>query len=219
MPAPFITPVRRAVRRAVTAPLWLGAVAAGVALTSTVVVAEHRHDVAPVIAPAVADTAPQTVRSATTLREAPERRPEASRSGVRGEPRLPLAPHDAGEIVAAAKSSTVNLPGRCLTWSREQAGIPSKYVDAATAWHYATGRRPGDADPPRGAAVYWTGGTNGYGHVAISVGNGIVRSSDAAGAGRVGTIKIEQLTKEWGLHYAGWANSINGYRIPGVAAA
>lgn len=211
MPAPFISPVRRAAR--------LTAVAAGIALASTVVVAEHRAGLSPVGEPAAADAAPQPVHRAPTLHEAHERRPVASRSGARREPRLPLAPSDAGETVAAAKSSTVNVPGRCLAWSREQAGIPSGYLDAATAWHHATGRRPGDADPPRGAAVYWTGGTNGYGHVAISIGNGTVRSSDAAGAGQVGTIRIEQLTREWGLQYAGWADTINGYRIPGVAAA
>lgn len=132
--------------------------------------------------------------------------------------RLPVAPSDAGETVAAARRSSVNAPGRCLEWSREQAGIPSKYADAATAWRHASGRRPADPNPPRGAAVYWVGGSRGYGHIAISLGNGTVRSSDAGGSGQVGTIPINRLTSEWNLQYAGWANSINGYRIPGVRA-
>jgi hypothetical protein len=132
---------------------------------------------------------------------------------------VPAAPSDAAETVASALDSSVNVPGQCLAWSREQAGIPSRYSDAATAWEHATGRHRADRNPPRGAAVYWTGGSRGYGHIAISLGGGRVRSSDADGYGEVGTIRINKLSSEWDLHYAGWANSINGYRIPGVRAA
>jgi len=78
------------------------------------------------------------------------------------------------------------------------------------------GSRPGDRRPPVGAAVYWTGGSSGYGHIAISVGDGKVRSTDAGGEGRVKTVGVDWATKAWGLRYAGWANSINGYTIPGV---
>ena len=134
-------------------------------------------------------------------------------------PQVPVAPSNAVETVTAAKSSTYNVPGHCLQWAREQADIPSKYVDAATAWHHATGRRPADRNPPRGAAVYWTGGSRGYGHIAISLGNGKVRSSDAGGTGEVATVPIRHISAEWNLRYAGWANSINGYRIPGVRGA
>jgi hypothetical protein len=156
------------------------------------------------------------------LRKA-ERRRAAHRSALRRQAeraavsRLPAAPSDAGELVAAAQRSSVNAPGRCLEWSREQAGIPSKYADATTAWEHATGRRPADTSPPRGAAVYWTGGSSGYGHIAISLGGGMVRSSDAGGTGQVATVRISKLSSDWNLQYAGWANSINGYRIPGVA--
>jgi len=149
-----------------------------------------------------------------------ERRRAAHRRALeRRAQRLPAAPSDAVEIVAAARRSSVNVPGHCLEWSREQAGIPSKYTDAATAWEHAIGRRPADGNPPPGAAVYWTGGSSGYGHIAISVGDGKVRSSDAGGTGRVATVRINRLSSEWNLQYAGWASSINGYRIPGVRGA
>jgi hypothetical protein len=132
-------------------------------------------------------------------------------------PPVPMAPSNASQTVASAEASTSNVPGLCLTWSREQADIPSRYPDATSAWDHATGRHPGDQDPPAGAAAYWTGGSSGYGHVAISVGNGKVRSSDAGGAGSVATVPLRSITREWHLKYAGWANSINGYTIPGVA--
>lgn len=133
-------------------------------------------------------------------------------------PHLPLAPSNARETVRSARQSVSYPPGHCLEWSRERADIPARYSDAATAWTHATGRRPGDRTPPVGAAVYWTGGSNGYGHVAISVGRGRIRSTDAPGLGQVGTVPLRWVETEWGLRYAGWANSINGYTIPGVVA-
>jgi hypothetical protein len=109
--------------------------------------------------------------------------------------------------------------GHCLEWSHEQAGIPSKYLDATTAWQHATGRHLTDPNPPRGAAVHWTGGSCGYGHIAISLDHGKVRSPDAGGPGRVATVPLHRISADWSLHDAGWANSINGYGISGVAAA
>ncbi|QWF23369.1 CHAP domain-containing protein [Nocardioides sp. LMS-CY] len=134
-------------------------------------------------------------------------------------PALPLAPSNAAQTAASAMESTTNEPGQCLGWAREQAGIPSKYAAATTAWRHASGRHTGNATPPRGAAVYWTGGSSGHGHVAISLGNGLVRSSDAGGSGTVATVPIRYFDREWDLEYAGWAGSINGYAIPGVAIA
>jgi hypothetical protein len=163
--------------------------------------------------------AERVARHRAALRRAARHRAAERRARRAAELRVPAAPSDAGETVAAAQRSSYNVPGHCLQWSREQAGIPSRYLDAATAWEHASGRRPDDADPPRGAAVYWTGGSSGHGHIAISVGHGLVRSSDAGGTGQVATIAISKLSSEWNLQYAGWANSINGYRIPGVRGA
>ena len=67
--------------------------------------------------------------------------------------------------------------------------------------------------------MYWTGGSSGYGHIAISLGNGKVRSSDAGGSGSVATVPLGSIARDWHLDYAGWADSINGYTIPGVASA
>jgi hypothetical protein len=134
-------------------------------------------------------------------------------------PPVPITSRDAAQTVASAEASTTNVPGHCLAWSRERADVPSRYPDAATAWVHATGRHPGNQEPPRGAAVYWTGGSSGYGHIAISVGNGKVRSPDAGGSGSVATVPLRSIARKWHLEYAGWANSINGYTIPGVAHA
>jgi cell wall-associated NlpC family hydrolase len=130
-----------------------------------------------------------------------------------------LAANTARETVADAEDSTTNGPGQCLQWAREQAGIPSGAATAASAWEDADMKRRGDTIPPPGAAVYWIGGSQGYGHVAISVGHGRVRSSDAGGTGQVATVRVGWITRNWDLQYVGWSNSINGYTIPGVPAA
>ncbi|HEU5036935.1 MAG TPA: hypothetical protein VFT70_08015 [Nocardioides sp.] len=224
MSSPFIAPVRRVAH----APGWVVALVATVAIVATALVAGHRYTGPDATheAPATNETVVTTHRGPSVSRGVVDRTAHArvldARTLERKPPRPqePLASSNAAETAASAVSSTVNVPGHCLEWSREQAGIPSRYLDAATAWQHATGRQPADPDPPRGAAVYWTGGSNGYGHVAISLGHGLVRSSDAGGYGQVATVSIRRITAEWGeLQYAGWANSINGYRIPGVPAS
>jgi hypothetical protein len=225
-----------ALSRAANAPRWAVVTLAVVAASSTTVVAGHRHlssadAVEAALPTAAADPAavrrePATSRAFDRTAERTVEHPVAQRVKrsipiVRKPiPTMPVASSDAAETVAAAKASTYNIPGQCLGWAREQADIPSRYSTAAVAWEHATGRHPGDLTPPRGAAVYWTGGSSGAGHIAISVGHGLVRSSDAGGSGVVATVSVRQLTREWGdLTYVGWADSINGYRIPGIARA
>jgi hypothetical protein len=114
-----------------------------------------------------------------------------------------------------AENDRVNSPGYCLQQTRMWCGIGGRYGDAATAWRNTNDRHPGDrTNVPRGAAVYWTGGSHGYGHIALSLGNGKVRSTDAGGRGRVATVDLGWVERAWGLRYAGWAWDINEVTIP-----
>jgi hypothetical protein len=122
--------------------------------------------------------------------------------------------YNAEQTADRAEADNTNVPGYCLQWSREKAGIASKYDDASTAWRNTNDRHPGDRNPPRGSMVYWTGGSHGYGHIAPSVGGGKVRSTDAGGSGRVATVSIDWPTQHWGLPYAGWAWDVNEVTIP-----
>jgi len=216
--------------RAAGAPIWVLMTLALVIVVSTALVATYRHAGPPYAPRAVAAELPATSPAAVVRRESVSRSADRTRGrDARQRVRraipivrkpidtLPVAKSDVAETVAAARASTYNVPGQCLGWSREQADIPSRYVDAATAWEHAHGRHAGDANPPKGAAVYWLGGSGGHGHIAISLGHGLVRSSDAGGSGVVATVSLRRLTREWHLTYVGWADSINGYRIRGVA--
>lgn len=117
-----------------------------------------------------------------------------------------------------AEKDATNDVGMCLQQCRLWAGINAHYPDATTAWKNANNRHVGDRTSiPRGAAVYWTGGSKGYGHIAISLGNGNMRSTDANGAGRVATRTLAWFDANWpSLKYAGWADNINEVTIPGA---
>jgi cell wall-associated NlpC family hydrolase len=80
--------------------------------------------------------------------------------------------------------------------------------------------QPRYGTPPRGALVFWAG-TDSYpqddsedGHVAISVGNGWVVSTEQGNSGPdVHLVSISAVTKGGGGTYLGWIMPIPGYQI------
>lgn len=113
-----------------------------------------------------------------------------------------------------AEADDYNSPGYCLQQVRIWCGIGPRYLTASQAWANANGKHTG-RKIPRGAAVYWTGGSKGYGHIALSLGNGKIRSTDAGGQGKVATRTLEWFDNNWtSLRYAGWAWNINEVTIP-----
>jgi hypothetical protein len=122
--------------------------------------------------------------------------------------------YDAETGARNAEKDTSNEPGYCQQQTRQWSGIPAMYGDAATAWRNTNDRHPGDKNPPRGAHVFWTGGSKGYGHAAMSLGNQQIRSTDAGGTGKVATRHIDWFGANWGLPYAGWAWDNNEVTIP-----
>jgi hypothetical protein len=109
-----------------------------------------------------------------------------------------------------------NLVGMCLQWCRQRAGIPARWGTAALAARNATDMHR-DRNVPRGAFAYWVGGSSGAGHIAIGLGNGLLRSTDADGGGRVGTRTLAWFDTNWpDITYVGWADNVNGVTVPGV---
>lgn len=123
---------------------------------------------------------------------------------------------DAEATARSAEAETTNVPGMCLQWSRQRADIPARWGTAAIAWANAE-RRHADRNAPRGAFVFWTGGSKGFGHIAVSLGGGNVRSTDAGGSGLVATRSIAWFAANWPSQtYAGWTDNVNGVTVPGV---
>jgi hypothetical protein len=78
----------------------------------------------------------------------------------------------------------------------------------------ATKHKHIDRNPPAGVPVFWSGGSHGYGHAAVSLGGGKIRSTDAGGRGKVATVDLGWVERNWGLHYLGWTEDLNGELIP-----
>lgn len=102
-------------------------------------------------------------------------------------------------------------PGKCLGFVQDafmNAGVTgvTRY-DHATQAGDAWLTHPGDRNPPRGAVVLWNGGISGWGHIAISLGNGrIIHSSNGVSECNIFfdyTIKDEN-GKSWQAYYRGW---------------
>lgn len=122
-----------------------------------------------------------------------------------------------------------NWTGLCMMFTRMMYGVPAvgDYdgdgdADAVDGWKSAKRKHP-TKDPyeiPRGVPVFWSGGRNGYGHAAISVGGGQMWSTDIVHAGRVDLAPIAEVRRKWGLELLGWTEDINGVTlyVPPAAA-
>lgn len=121
------------------------------------------------------------------------------------------------ESTARAKGESSWIPsGQCLNfvWWCIDGVTSAGYPDANTALADVNELHAGDRNPPPGVPCYWTGSK--YGHVALSLGNGLVRSTDYPSKEDVSTVSIDELTAAWGRHYEGWAADYNDTPIPGV---
>lgn len=110
-------------------------------------------------------------------------------------------------------------PGKCLKEQRTAYGVPSKRyqpgdVTAASAFRHT--EFPISASVP-GALLWWTGGSTGAGHVAMSAGiiDGVLMcyTTDFRRPGHVDVAPVDAITHGWGLHFEGATADINGVRV------
>jgi hypothetical protein len=105
--------------------------------------------------------------------------------------------------------------GMCQQFTRMSFGVGSGFPTAAAAWNGARKKHPTN-DPmsvPPGVPVYYRGGSRGYGHACVSLGRGLVRSTDWPSRYRVGTARITDLERSWGQTFVGWTEDINGVTV------
>jgi hypothetical protein len=121
----------------------------------------------------------------------------------------------ANSAVLRAQASTSWPVDMCLQWVRTQWLIPAKYLTAIDAWNAVpVTQRHGFYTPPGGVAVFWSGGSSGAGHVALSLGCGMIRTVSVIGTTNVSTDTIGYITKaDPRLTYLGWTETLNGQPI------
>jgi hypothetical protein len=112
---------------------------------------------------------------------------------------------------------TTGYIGRCLAFVRACLGVGAGAATAFKAYKAAEHQHPDDTDPPAGVPVFWSpakiGPFAGAGHVALSLGDGLVRSTAWPRTGRIGDVAIDELTRAWRRTYLGWTEDLNGVRV------
>lgn len=105
--------------------------------------------------------------------------------------------------------------GMCLKTVRQYYGVPSGIPTAAASYYKSAHKRGvrSGREVPRGVPVYWTGGSRGAGHIAISVGGGLCLSTDWKRAGKVDYARIDDITSHWGLDFRGYTWEVNGRQV------
>lgn len=130
--------------------------------------------------------------------------------------------YDRETAARRAEASVINTPDGCQYETRLIFDAPSVgdfdgdgAADAEDGWKSEPAHaKHTDRHPPRGVPVAYLGGSHDNGHRAISLGNGMIRSTDAGGRGRWATVPLDWPEKTWGLTYAGWSETIDGVQIP-----
>ena len=101
----------------------------------------------------------------------------------------------------------------CLLFVRIALQVPRRFPTAMSAWAHAKYRyRTATWLIPAGVPVY-TRGPSSAGHVVLSLGNGLVRSTDWPRVGQVGTVLLTTLLTTWHHHYVGWSADLDGVRV------
>lgn len=112
------------------------------------------------------------------------------------------------QAIARARTFKTYAVGMCDRFVAQIYGFDSSGYSTAVKNWLATPqslKHSGDWNAPAGALMYWSGGSTGAGHVALSLGNGSIISTDATGPGTVGQISARTPTDKWGHPYLGWA--------------
>ncbi|HEX3828689.1 MAG TPA: hypothetical protein VHV82_15600 [Sporichthyaceae bacterium] len=107
----------------------------------------------------------------------------------------------------------------CLGFVRTTFGLPEVQSSAIRAWEAAKYKHRRDANPPAGVPVFWSGGSSGRGHVAVSLGDGWIVSTDFPYTGHIAKGRLADIAADWGLNYLGWTEDLEGERIYTPATA
>lgn len=111
----------------------------------------------------------------------------------------------------------------CLIFVHDCFNVGAYYPSASRAWYGAAHKHPTtDGNKvPRGVPYFWTGGSQGFGHIVISAGGGLCWSTDINVRGGVSLVRINDITRRWGQNPAGWTEDLNKVRVytPSTAPA
>lgn len=129
------------------------------------------------------------------------------------------------QAITKAAAQSLNGPtfqvGTCLRQVRTCYAVAAQYPSAAEAWTNAKLKhRTTDIQTiPRGAPVFWTGGSQGFGHIAIASGKDYCWSTDILRNGYFDHVPIATIRNKWGMTLVGWTEDLNSVRVWSPPAA
>jgi hypothetical protein len=109
-----------------------------------------------------------------------------------------------GEGAAQDAHADRNWQGLCDRFIAVAYGLQhSGYTSAKDHWNSIPGQyKTGGHNAPPGALYFWGNGQ--YGHTALSIGSGLVYSTDFVRNGQVDVTSEDSITRSWG-DYRGWS--------------
>lgn len=131
-------------------------------------------------------------------------------------------PRAVEQAITYCASHLKTEPDGCQKECRVAYGVASDGTPSAAADWVRSQHKHRTDDPkaiPRGALVRWTGGSHGYGHVAIATGDGRCWSTDIITRGRRSLVDIDLIRQKWGLTLVGWTEDIDGVVVYASLAA
>lgn len=115
------------------------------------------------------------------------------------------------QAIAYSKTITRGYGGQCLKFVRTCVGVGSKYGSAKEAWANAQFKHVGLNGIPAGVPIFMSHPKSKYGHVAIYLGNGYIRTTNSS-TNRIHTDPISKW-QGWGYTVQGWTEDLNGVRV------
>jgi hypothetical protein len=134
----------------------------------------------------------------------------ATMADVWAGPLLRANPRSSAQAIAWARAQvdnpTASWYNRCLNFVAQAYGWPHAGVHYAVD-HFSIApdnqRFNLDRNPPPGALLFWDTGHR-PGHVAISLGGGLIASNDILRTGRIDIVPASAPERVWGAKYLGW---------------
>lgn len=121
------------------------------------------------------------------------------------------------QAIAKANSITTGYGGLCLAFVQDCYGAAAVEPSAIAAWNNSAHKHPTTSldGIPVGAPIYFSGGGP-YGHVAIYLGNGMMRTTNSAD----NLIHTDPVStwQSWGYTLLGWTEDIENQMIPGLTS-
>jgi hypothetical protein len=128
----------------------------------------------------------------------------------------PRTPDEALRFIAnISKNGPAFKKNQCKMRTRMAYNVASRSDDATEAFHETKHRlKVAPEKAPRGALAWWTGGSEGHGHVAVLDGKGGAWSTDIKRSGQWDHVKFDVIGKTFTkLKFAGVSLDIDGVQV------